>query len=532
MGNFFRQHCSWLKPLLPCLFKNSEKYVDNGMVIGNYRANTAGANNEPPRRNPEEKSQITTVDGTASGHQVSTAGRMYVALFSYEARTDGDLGFRAGDKLEVLSFEQAHWWRARAIKPRGPKSVGYIPFNYVALCQSIESEPWYFGALKRSDAEKKLSLAGNKTGAFLIRESETQKGDFSLSVFDGTVVKHYRLRQMDAGGFFISRSTTFPNLQLLVQHYSKVADGLCVKLGKPCAKTEVPVPLDLSYKHVDQWEIDRNSLSLLKKLGSGQFGEVWEGLWNNTTPVAIKTLKPGSMNRQDFLREAQIMKNLRHPKLIQLYAVCSLEDPVYIITELMRHGSLLEYLQSDNGEQLKIANQIDIAAQVAAGMAYLESQNYIHRDLAARNVLVGEHHIYKVADFGLARVFQKEEDRIYEPRSETKLPIKWTAPEAVRFNKFSIKSDVWSFGVLLTEIVTFGKMPYVGMTGMQVVQQLEKGYRMPQPPNCPKDLYDIMLECWNNVPDERPTFETLQWRLEDFFESDPSSYADANAFVK
>ncbi|KAJ1155011.1 hypothetical protein NDU88_007747 [Pleurodeles waltl] len=390
---------------------------------------------------------------------------------------------------------------------------------------------WFFGALKRSDAEKKLRLAINKSGTFLIRESETQKGDFSLSVLDGKVVKHYRLRRMDAGGFFISRNKTFADLQLLVQHYSRDQDGLCVKLGKPCAKTEVPVPLDLSYEHVDQWEIDRNSLKLLKKLGSGQFGEVWEGLWNNTTPVAIKTLKPGSMNRQDFLREAQMMKNLRHPKLIQLYAVCSLEDPVYIITELMRHGSLLEYLQSDNGEKVKIANQIDIAAQVAAGMAYLESQNYIHRDLAARNVLVGEHHIYKVADFGLARVFQ-EEDGIYEPRCDTKLPIKWTAPEAVRGNKFSIKSDVWSFGVLLSEIVTFGKMPYSGMTGMQVVQQVERGYRMPQPPSCPKELYDIMLECWNSVPDNRPTFETLQWKLEDFFESDLSSYADANAFVQ
>jgi fyn-related kinase len=179
----------------------------------------------------------------------------------------------------------------------------------------------------------------------------------------------------------------------------------------------------LSHRTRDQWEIDRNSLRFVKKLGSGQFGDVWEGLWNNTTPVAIKTLKSGTMDPKDFLAEAQIMKKLRHSKLIQLYAVCTLEEPIYIITELMKHGSLLEFLQGElwnfygrkivltfrnflslgKGRNLKLPQLIDMSAQIAAGMAYLESQNYIHRDLAARNVLVGDNNIVKIADFGLAR---------------------------------------------------------------------------------------------------------------------------------
>lgn len=187
---------------------------------------------------------------------------------------------------------------------------------------------------------------------------------------------------------------------------------------------EKPVTDGLSHRTRDQWEIDRNSLRFVKKLGSGQFGDVWEGLWNNTTPVAIKTLKSGTMDPKDFLAEAQIMKKLRHSKLIQLYAVCTLEEPIYIITELMKHGSLLEYLQgrlinqefnqeiehiwqllcfAGKGRNLKLPQLIDMAAQIAAGMAYLESQNYIHRDLAARNVLVGDNNIVKIADFGLAR---------------------------------------------------------------------------------------------------------------------------------
>lgn len=215
---------------------------------------------------------------------------------------------------------------------------------------------------------------------------------------------------------------------------------------------------DLSLILRDQWEIQRSSLKFLRKLGHGQFGEVWEGIWNGMTPVAIKTLKPGTMDPKDFLTEAQIMKKLKHQKLIQLYAVCTMEEPIYIITELMKHGSLLDYLQS-KGRSLKINQLIDMAAQIASGMAYLESQNYIHRDLAARNVLVGENNTVKIADFGLARLIREDE---YEAKVGARFPIKWTAPEAANYSKFSIKSDVWSFGILLTELVTYGRIPYPG----------------------------------------------------------------------
>ena len=152
------------------------------------------------------------------------------------------------------------------------------------------------------------------------------------------------------------------------------------------------------------------------------------------------------------------MKKLRHPKLIQLYAVCTLEEPIYIITELMKNGSLLGYLQG-KGRTLKLPQLIDMSAQIASGMAYLESQNYIHRDLAARNVLVSENNIVKIADFGLARLIKEDE---YEARVGARFPIKWTAPEAANYSKFSIKSDVWSFGILLTELVTYGRIPYPG----------------------------------------------------------------------
>ena len=184
------------------------------------------------------------------------------------------------------------------------------------------------------------------------------------------------------------------------------------------------------------------------------------------------------------------------------------------------------YLPQGEGRMLQLRPLIDMTAQVAAGMAYLELHNYIHRDLAARNILVGENNICKVADFGLARLIADDE---YNAHDGAKFPIKWTAPEAALYNRFSIKSDVWSFGVLLTELVTYGRIPYPGMSNAEVLQQLERGYRMPCPPNTPESLYQVMLDTWKKNPMDRPTFEALQWRLEDFFVLD-GQYQDAANF--
>ncbi|NXU46482.1 FRK kinase, partial [Drymodes brunneopygia] len=518
MGNFCQKHCPCLKPYLPCLFRRNREQEDKG---GQVFANPAVVKPDLEAEQKDLESNIKQEPLPPLPGQDLANICNFVALFDYDARTEDDLSFRAGDKLKVLSASNEGWWYAKLLLPEGSvcpgrKLTGYIPANYIAADQSIEAEPWFFGSTKRADAERQLLYPGNQKGAFLIRESESLKGSYSLSVFDGTSVKHYRIHKLD-GSFFLARRKTFKTVKELVDYYSKNNDGLCVLLRQPCPKIQIPATYDLSYKTVDEWEIDRQSLKLVKKLGSGQFGEVWEGLWNNTTPVAIKTLKSGSMDSKDFLREAQIMKNLRHPKLIQLYAVCTLEEPIYIITELMRHGSLLEYLKKDGGSKISLIHQVDMAAQVASGMAYLESQNYIHRDLAARNVLVGEHNVYKVADFGLARVFKVENQNVYEARTETKLPVKWTAPEAIRYNRFSIKSDVWSFGILLYEIITYGQMPYHGMPGYQVIQVLDDGYRLPRPEKCPESLYKMMEQCWNAKADERPSFQDLMEQLEDYF---------------
>ncbi|XP_059365521.1 tyrosine-protein kinase Fyn-like isoform X3 [Carassius carassius] len=498
---------------------------------------------------------------------------LFIALYDYDARTEDDLSFQKGEKFHIINNTEGDWWEARSLDTG---KSGYIPSNYVAPVDSIQAEEWYFGKMGRKDAERQLLAENNPRGTFLIRESETTKGAYSLSIRDwddakGDHVKHYKIRKLDNGGYYITTRTQFDTVPELVVHYTERAAGLCCRLIGSCRRG-MPKLADLSVKTKDVWEIPRESLQLIKKLGNGQFGEVWMGsndglccyltkacpnatpqtmglgrdaweiardtlklnrklgqgcfgdvwmgMWNGTTKVAVKTLKPGTMSPEAFLDEAQIMKRLRHDKLVQLYAVVS-EEPIYIITEFMTQGSLLDFLKDGDGRNLKLPQLVDMAAQIAAGMAYIERMNYIHRDLRAANILVGDGLVCKIADFGLARLI---EDNEYTARQGAKFPIKWTAPEAALYGKFTIKSDVWSFGILLTELITKGRVPYPGMNNREVLEQVERGYRMPVPQGCPASLHELMLQCWRKDPDERHTFEYLQGFLEDYFTATEPQY--------
>uniref|UniRef100_A0A8C4TPM2 Tyrosine-protein kinase n=1 Tax=Falco tinnunculus TaxID=100819 RepID=A0A8C4TPM2_FALTI len=442
---------------------------------------------------------------------------MVLALYDYEATHTGDLSFQKGEQLMVLE-KSGEWWRARSLVTG---HEGFIPSNYVAQAGSLETEQWFFKGISRKDAERHLLSPNNVVGSFMIRDSETTKGCYSLSVRDednvqGATVKHYKIRMLDSGGFYISPRSSFDTLQDLVQYYKGQSNGLCQQLTHPCC---VPKPQKPWEK--DAWEIPRESLRLEKKLGAGQFGEVWMATYNKHTKVAVKTMKPGSMSVDAFLEEANLMKTLQHDKLVKLHAVVTREEPIYIITEFMEKGSLLDFLKSEEGNKQPLPKLIDFSAQIAEGMAFIEKRNYIHRDLRAANILVSAILVCKIADFGLARII---EDNEYMAREGAKFPIKWTAPEAINYGSFTIKSDVWSFGILLTEIITYGRIPYPGMSSVEVIRALEHGYRMPRTENCPEELYDIMMRCWKTKPEDRPTFEYTQSILEDFFTATESQY--------
>uniref|UniRef100_A0A8C7P695 Tyrosine-protein kinase n=1 Tax=Oncorhynchus mykiss TaxID=8022 RepID=A0A8C7P695_ONCMY len=498
-------------------------------AVGGTRRSTQPLINTP---------ELALFGGVESANSVTSPNRgtlaggvtTFMALYDYESRTASDLSFRKGERLQIVNNipsvkpfrsclrREGDWWLARSLTTG---ESGYIPSNYVAPSDSIQAEEWYFGKITRRDSERLLLSLDNRRGTFLVRESETTKGAYCLSVLDydntkGLNVKHYKIRKLDSGGFYITSRTQFNNIHQLVTHYHKHADGLCHCLTEVCPVLK-PQTQGLAR---DAWEIPRDSLCLDLKLGQGCFGEVWMGTWNGTTRVAVKTLKTGTMSPEAFLMEAQVMKKLRHEKLVQLYAVVS-EEPIYIVTEYMGQGSLLDFLKGDMGKMLRLPQLVDMASQIASGMAYVERMNYVHRDLRAANILVGDNLVCKVADFGLARLI---EDNEYTARQGAKFPIKWTAPEAALYGRFTIKSDVWSFGVLLTELATKGRVPYPGMVNREVLDQVERGYRMPCPAECPDSLHDLMLTCWRKDAEERPTFEYLQGFLEDYFTSTEPQY--------
>ncbi|GCB62389.1 hypothetical protein scyTo_0007228 [Scyliorhinus torazame] len=433
---------------------------------------------------------------------------LFVALYDFVASGDNTLSITKGEKLRVLCYNQNGEW----CEVRSKNGQGWVPSNYITPVNSLEKHSWYHGPVSRSAAEYLLSSLIN--GSFLVRESESSPGQLSISLrYEGRVY-HYRINTTHDAKVYVTAESRFNTLAELVHHHSTVADGLVTTLHYPAPKCNKPTVYGVSPIH-DKWEMERTDITMKHKLGGGQYGEVYVGVWRKySLTVAVKTLKEDTMEVEEFLKEAAVMKEIKHPNLVQLLGVCTLEPPFYIVTEYMPHGNLLDYLRECNREEANAVVLLYMATQISSAMEYLEKKNFIHRDLAARNCLVGENHVVKVADFGLSRLMTGD---TYTAHAGAKFPIKWTAPESLAYNTFSIKSDVWAFGVLLWEIATYGMSPYPGIDLSQVYDLLEKGYRMEQPEGCPPKVYELMRSCWQWNPMERPSFAEIHQAFETMF---------------
>lgn len=260
-------------------------------------------------------------------------------------------------------------------------------------------------------------------------------------------------------------------------------------------------------------EIDPSAISKQKVIGVGEFGEVFKGVM--TTPrrgevtVAIKTLKPGysEKQRQDFLSEASIMGQFSHPNIIRLEGVVTKFKHAMIVTEYMENGALDTYLKDRDGE-IPCYQLVGMMRGIAAGMKYLADMSYVHRDLAARNVLVNSNLECKVSDFGLSRVLEDDAEGTYTTRGG-KIPIRWTAPEAIAYRKFTSASDVWSFGIVMWEVMAFGERPYWDMSNHEVMKAINEAFRLPAPMDCPSAIYQLMLQCWQHDRSKRPRFSDI-----------------------
>ncbi|XP_012262116.2 uncharacterized protein LOC105689572 isoform X1 [Athalia rosae] len=302
-----------------------------------------------------------------------------------------------------------------------------------------------------------------------------------------------------------------------------------------------------------RWEFPRDKLRLQTVLGQGNFGQVWKaeaddltGHQGTTRLVAVKTVKEGASSREkeDLVRELEIMQQLgNHPNVVTLLGCCTEEEPHYLILEYVMYGKLLAYLRDHRTRQDFYNFSEDSAALtsrdltvfgycVARGMEYLASKKIIHRDLAARNVLVDHNKLCKIADFGMSR-FANEDGEVIETRhGRNALPIRWMAPESLIYSLFTTKTDVWSFGILMWEIVTLGSTPYPDMTAREVMRNVQSGYRLERPSHCRSELFRVISRCWQADPDRRPEFQVLRRDLAQLLEDNMNGhYVDLESFA-
>uniref|UniRef100_A0A1X7TCN4 Tyrosine-protein kinase n=1 Tax=Amphimedon queenslandica TaxID=400682 RepID=A0A1X7TCN4_AMPQE len=367
-----------------------------------------------------------------------------------------------------------------------PMTVGrneaFITNSYF-IKAGLESEIWFFPKLSRARAENILKQE-NKEGAFVVRISSQEK-HYTLSICHKGQAMHYLIRIDEEKKYYIYNMHRFPTVTELIEYHKLNGGGLPTRLRQPPALLVPNQPaLRVSSAFDDKWRIDKSELSLGKELGSGQFKRVVAGQWRNEVDVAIKIME-GALNEDDLIKEAILMQKFQHDNLVKLCGVCIRQRSVYIITELMVNGSLLQYLCNNQRLVNKTDILLDMAIQICATMKFLEQSGFIHRNLPARNCQVGYSNIVKVGGFSSARFVPDDE---YEASVGVKYAVRWSPPEVITHARYS--------NILLWELWSGSNNPYPAFSNIQVLDQIERGYRLEKPKLCPYKVYALMRRSW------------------------------------
>lgn len=368
--------------------------------------------------------------------------------------------------------------------------------------RSLVDEDWFHGVLPREEVVRLLRADGD----YLVRETtRNDERQTVLSVCWGGH-KHF-IVQTTPEGHFRFEGLAFPSVAELITWQRNCGTPVTARSGAILRRA---VPRE-------RWELNNDDVVLLDKVGRGNFGDVYKARLKSTNQeVAVKTCRMTLPEEQKktFLQEGRILKQYDHPNIVRLIGICVQKQPIMIVMELVPGGSLLTFLRT-RAMYLTQKQQLGLCRDAAGGMRYLEGKNCIHRDLAARNCLVGQDNIVKISDFGMSR----EEEEYIVSGGMKQIPIKWTAPEALNFGKYTSLCDVWSYGILMWEIFSKGDTPYSGLSNSKAREKIDTGYRMPAPDGCPDEIYRLMLRCWEYEPENRPHFDKIYTIIDNLYSS-------------
>ncbi|XP_022825870.1 tyrosine-protein kinase Fer isoform X2 [Spodoptera litura] len=380
---------------------------------------------------------------------------------------------------------------------------GSSPDHQVSVSEterSLVEQEWFHGVLPREEVVRLLRADGD----YLVRETTRNHArQLVLSVCWGQH-KHF-IVQTTPEGHYRFEGAAFPSVAELIAWQRTSGVPVTARSG---ALLRRAVPRE-------NWELNNDDVQLLDKIGRGNFGDVYKARLKSTNQeVAVKTCRVALPDEQKrtFLQEGRILKQYQHPNIVRLIGIAVQKQPIMIVMELVPGGSLLTFLRT-RASSLSSRSLLAMCRDAAGGMRYLESKNCIHRDLAARNCLVGDDNIVKISDFGMSR----EEEEYIVSGGMKQIPIKWTAPEALNFGKYTSLCDVWSYGVLMWEIFSKGDTPYAGMSNSRAREKIDTGYRMPAPEGCSEDVYALMLRCWEYEAEKRPHFHQIYTIIDNIY---------------
>ncbi|KAA0709429.1 Tyrosine-protein kinase ITK/TSK [Triplophysa tibetana] len=451
-----------------------------------------------------------------SGRYSYSEERIVVAQRNFNPKEDTDLPLHKDEEYVVIDSSEPNWWTVRDKNGK----IGTVPCIYITekVSNNVEKFEWYNKDITRTEAEE-LLMKENKDGGFVVRDSK-HAGGYTVSIFarvtgsDGEKypqIKHYQVRvkeEDEPTKYYLAEKYLFSSIPELIRYHQHNAAGLISRL-RHCVSGNVQNSSRITALKSGKWEIHPDELILSEEVGSGQFGSVWRGFWHERQ-VAVKTVRKGFMSEEEFKEEAHIMMKLSHPKLVQLFGVVTQRSPLYLVFEFMENGCLTDFLRGKKG-CFSPDDLLTMCMDISDGMVYLESSNFIHRDLAARNCLVSQDSVVKISDFGMTRFVLDDQ---YTCSHGSKFPVRWSSPEVIRFGKYSSKSDVWSFGVIMWEVYSEGRTPYDNRSNAEVVEDLNQGKRLPKPRLCPQNVHQLMEWSWKEKPEDRPSFAQLLHQLD------------------